>query len=174
MSTLYAQTCWDQERSKQLLKANPDYGVGHCYQSACLGHTRLIEQAVDHGQHDEARRILKRVIYVQGWLIQQFRDGSGVDGFPHGFLLDLDAQAAGQPCVIDAVALLLNRIGDWWWTPVQRFTWHQVERYIDSETTSKAWPLTWGEGRTELEERWSYQHAYNRAAVVLTAPQEVD
>lgn len=173
MTTIYPATSWDRARSIQLLNLTPEYSAGDCYPSACLGHTRLIDDAAQHGDQQNADHLLERVIYVQGWFIQKFRDGSGISGIPHGFLLDLATEAAGSPCIIDSVALQLPIIGDLFWVPVQRMTWHQVDRYFSSDTTPKAWPLTWDGSRLELEDRWSYQHAYNRAAVVLSTPKEV-
>ena len=151
----------------QLLELTPEYGRGDCYPSACMGHARLLNAAIEAGEDAAAESLAEHTYYVQGWFLWRYRDGSGVGGFPHGFLLDAAAAAKGRPCLIDAVFLRYGLLGDPFWLPVQLWTYGQVERYLELDTTPKCWPLCCRTGGTELEDRIGYQRAFAAAGESL-------
>jgi len=139
--------------------------VGDCYPLNCLGHAR----AVAHYQREpkERSRWLWGTNYCQGWFIRRFRDGSGVDAFPHGFLVH--EASDGATTVIDGLADAYGYVGDLFWLPVQRWSYMQVERWMEHPITHKAWPLTTRPGGLELDDRIGYKRALQYALMRLGA-----
>lgn len=161
---LLCQEQLDLDRSALVAALMPEYGVGDCYPMNCLGHAR----AINHSEDDptEQGRWLWTTDYCQGWFIRRFRDGSGVDAFPHGFLVRDDEDGIS---VVDGLAHAYGSWADNFWLPVQRWSYMQVDRWMDHPTTSKAWPLTTRPGGLELEDRIGYKRALRLATEQLLA-----
>lgn len=166
---LFSLEQYDRALSMRMLELTPEYGKGDCYPSACLGHSRLIDSCFNTEDDQVAEELENQTYYVQGWFLTHFTDGSGVNGFPHGFLLNGAAALEGKPCIIDAVFPRYVTIGKPYWLPVQFWTWQQVDQYMEHPSTPKTWPLTSRSYKLDLEERWSYQRIYNQAEEQLLA-----
>jgi hypothetical protein len=160
---LFSQGQLDSRRSCLVASLTPEYGIGDCYPLNCLGQARALTHHAE-GDLDEFGRWLWATDYCQGWFIRRFRDGSGVDAFPHGFLLMTDDEHA---TVIDGLAQKYGTWADNFWVPVQRWSYQQARRWMESETTHKAWPLTTRPGGLELEDRLGYRRALRLATEQL-------
>ena len=166
MPVLHSEEQLLRSESLSLKSLVPEYGIGDCYPASVMGWSRWLDALLEGDDPERYWRTFDQLTYCQGWYLRRWSDGA-IDGFPHGFLIDTTAAADGQPCIIDPIHLLYGTRHEAFWLPVQTMSWPQLDRWFESTSTVKAWPLTTRPGGNELEDRLSYKRALTNALTAL-------